>query len=102
MSQSDTLRALDATIMAAFRAAGLADQATFRGQSVEVYLDRDAEVFGEDGAGVVGVRTLITLRLDQADTPERGDTVSVGDETWLLSELVQQDESMSTWVAVRE
>lgn len=87
--------------MGAFIAAGLADRVDFRGATVDAYIDRDAEVLGADQASVVGVQTLITLRLDQVDSPERGDTVELGDEIWRLSELVQQDESLVTWVAVR-
>jgi hypothetical protein len=102
MSQADTLRALDRTLHGAFLAAGLADSGVVRGISCDLYLDRDAQFFGDDQAAVAGLRTTVTFRKDQAPGAERGDRVVVGSEAWLLAEIVEEDESLAVWAVVRD
>lgn len=101
MSQTATLRALDMTLQQSFLSAGLADQGTVRGIECDLYIDRDAEIFGDDEAAVVGIKSIVTFRLDQVPKAERGDPVVVGSERWQLAELLQQDESLAVWVVVR-
>lgn len=102
MSQADTLRALDATLHGAFLAAGFAETGTVRGVECDLYVDRDAEFFGDDQSAVAGLRTTVTFRKDLVPGADRGDRVVVGSEAWLLSELVEEDESLAVWVVVRD
>ncbi len=104
MTQRDSLRELDATLVAAFKAAGLADDAIYTppggGAAIacEVMVDDGIAEFGEDLATVVGRRTLVSLQLRQVPNPVRGATVQVGAETYTLDIPESRDQSLSRWV----
>jgi len=104
MSQLDTLRELDATLIGAFKDAGLADDAVYTppggGAPVacEVMVDEGIAEFGEDLATVVGRRTLVSLQLRQVPNPVRGATVQVGAATYTLDIPESRDQSLSRWV----
>jgi hypothetical protein len=105
MSQTDTLRALDATLMDAFHAAGFADSATYTppvGAAVacKVYVDRNAAFLSQDGADIAGNRIVVGILRADVARPEAGATVAVGSETFELEALVQQDESLTRWVVL--
>lgn len=103
MSQAAFLRSLDADIMAAFGAAGMADTGTYTppagaAVAVDVYIDRTANFLLQDDADIVGNRIVVTLQLAQVPAPVRGASVVVGSETFRLDEVVQHDESIERWV----
>ena len=105
MSQTDTLRAFDATLMDAFHAAGWADTATYTplvGAPVacKVYVDRAAAFLDQDGVAVAGHRIVIGILRADVDRPEAGGMVAVGSETFELEELLQRDESITRWVVL--
>lgn len=105
MSQQSTLRDIDATIMSAMKTAGFADTATYTAPSggaalpCNVYVDRNAQFFGEQG-DVVGSRITITLLLTEIPTQLRRASIVVGSETFKLDEIVELDESKIVWVVV--
>lgn len=103
MSQRDTLRDMDDTLVAAFKGAGLADDAVYTapgGSAVacEVMVDEGIAEFGEDLATVVGRRTLVSLLLRQIPNPVRGATVVVDGTTYTLDIPESRDQSISRWV----
>lgn len=106
MSQTTTLRALDAAIAGAMLGAGLADDALYTppgggaGIPCTVLVDRALQVYGDQGE-VVGHRIAITLFLATVPSPARGGTVAIGAEVFRLDEPEARDESMSQWVVVR-
>lgn len=105
MSQSATLRAMDATLMGAFHAAGFADAATYTppvGNAVgcTVYIDRAAAFLDQDGVAVAGHRIVIGILRADVDRPEAGGIVAVGSETFELEEVLQRDESITRWVVL--
>ncbi len=106
MSQRAFLRSLDDQIMGAMLGAGMADSAVYEGGSgavsCSVYVDRAAQVFGDDEAEVTGVQTLVTFRLAEVGALEVGARVTVDGETFELVKMIREDESLSTWVVVRE
>lgn len=97
MSQTDFLRDLDAEIMSALGAAGMADQALYGTTPCAVYVDRNAQFLGDHPGITAGQRVVITFQRAQV-SPERGGIVTLGAETFLLNELVAEDESISSWV----
>lgn len=97
MSQTDFLRALDADIMTALGAAGMADLALYGTTPCDVYVNRNAQFLGDHPGIAAGQRVVITFRRAQV-TPERGGILTIGSETFLLNELVDEDESLSSWV----
>lgn len=107
MSQRATLRALDAGILSAFAAAGMADTGTHRTAdgvetSVTVTLDDvDVERYdGEGGVVVTGRRQELTLQRAEVDWPAEHDTVAIDDDTYRLQQLVSRDASLTRWVVV--
>lgn len=103
MTQRAFLQNLDATLLAAFGAAGMADVGTYTAGAgpavpVDVYVDRNANFLLQDGADIVGNRIVLTLQLAQVPAPVRGASVVVGSETFRLDEVVQHDESIERWV----
>lgn len=103
MSQRDTLRDMDDTLVAAFKGAGLADDAVYTPPagapvSCEVMVDEGIAEFGEDLATVVGRRTLVSLLLRQVPNPVRGATVVVDGTTYTLDIPESRDQSISRWV----
>lgn len=99
MSQTQFLRDLDAQLMGAFLAAGMADEALYGATPCQVYVDRNAQFLGEHPAHAAGQRTVITFRREQV-TPARGGVVTIGAETFTLADLVAEDESLSSWVVI--
>lgn len=104
MGQVATLRALDGVIMRSLRAAGMADAAVYTpamGSPIacEVLVDRGVQVLGEFG-NVTGRRTEITF-LAPAFAPAKGESVSVGSETWVLETLLDADDSAVLWVVTK-
>ena len=105
MSQTAALRSLDASILTAFRGAGLADSGVYTAPAglpvaVEVYVDRVAQFFGGDSAEVAGYRTTVTLFRRDVPSPIRGATVLADGVLHTLDQLDAQDESMSRWVVL--
>ena len=106
MSQAAFLADLDAQIMGALHATGMADTATYTPPvgaavaGIKVYVDRAAQFLDQDGVAVAGSRIVIgILRADVAQ-PVRAGTIVIGSETFKLEEEVQQDESMTRWVVL--
>ncbi|KAA2285429.1 head-tail joining protein [Arenimonas fontis] len=103
MSQRDALRDMDDTLLAAFKAAGLADDAVYTPPggdpiSCDVMVDEGIAEFGEDLATVVGRRTMVSLLLRQVPDPVRGATVLVDGTTYTLDIPESRDQSISRWV----
>ena len=109
MTQRATLRALDADIMSAFAAAGMADTGTHRtvdGAETPVTVtidDVDVERYdGEGGVVVIGRRQEMTLQRAEVDAPAEHDTVTLEDgDVYRLQQLVSRDASLTRWVAVQ-
>jgi len=90
------LAALDARIVRTFKATGVADSATLNGAACDVMIDRNVQVFGDNGE-IVGPRDVATfLRSEVA--PMRGGMLVVGSDTWTLEKKTTQDESLSEWI----
>lgn len=99
MTQQSTLRALDASLMAAFSAAGLADAAVFTQQgggsptACSVYVDRGVSYNGFDGT-VRNDAVSLTAFLDEiGEVPKRGALFAVGSESWKVDAVTAKDES---------
>lgn len=98
MTQQSTLRALDADLMAAFSAAGLADAAVYTQVggsplSCTVYVDRGVTYQGFDGT-VRNDAVSITAFLDEiASVPLRGALFVVGGTTYKVDSVTIKDES---------
>lgn len=110
MTQRATLRALDADILSAFAAAGMADKGTHRTVDgvetlgVTVTLDDvDVERYdGEGGVVVVGRRQELTLQRAEVEAPAEHDTVAIDDgDTYRLQKLISSDASLTRWIAVQ-
>lgn len=107
MSQRETLRDLDASLIAAFKDAGLADDAVYTPPgggapiACEVFVDEGIAEFGEDLATVVGRRTLVSLMLRQVPNPVREATVLVDGVTYVLDTPESRDQSIDRWVVTR-
>jgi hypothetical protein len=103
MSQREALRDLDASLVTAFQANGFADEATYTAPAgvataCVVLVDDQVAEYGEDGATVVGYRTLIRIFLREVAAPVRGATVVADGKTYRLDELESRDQSMERWV----
>lgn len=107
MSQTNALRALDASLIGAFAGAGLADAATYTPPAggpvldCTVLVDDEAQFFGEGSSEVAGHRTLIGLLLSEVPTPERGGVVVADGQTYVLNALETRDQSLERWVVTR-
>jgi len=106
MSQLATLRALDAELHAGLDLAGLADMGTYTppvGAPFVVRVMRDdvqVESFG-DNQPVRHTRTeLVLLKADFATPAVKRGTVLVDTATFVLEDLVEEDQSLTRW-AVR-
>ena len=102
MSQTSTLRDLDAKIMTAMAAAGVADVGVYASKDTHttvnpchVYVDRDVQTLGDVGQ-VVGQKTLVTFLLGEV-SPQSGGTLTIGAESWKLDREHSRDESRSRW-----
>lgn len=106
MSQTTTLRAMDAAIVGAMLDGGFADAAVYTppggGASIacSILVDRAVAFFGQDDAEVAGYRDTITCFAAEVPTPQRGGTFTVGPDVFTLDELDARDESMQRWVVV--
>jgi hypothetical protein len=109
MGQQSALRGIDAEIHAALLGGGLADTGTYTpptppgGAPFAVRVMRDdvqVETFGENRP-VASTRTeLVLLKADFATPARRGGTVVVDGATFVLEDLVEDDQSLTRW-AVR-
>lgn len=96
MSQRDTLRALDAMLVAACAAAGVADAATYDGQTTcTALIDREQAFYGDDPQVIVGVRTVARLQLAEVPEPRRGKRLELTEtgERFRLGAELERDES---------
>lgn len=106
MSQKAFLQGLDALMFGAFKAAGVADAATYEfppGTAVPctVLLDEDVQDFGDDDAPVSAPFDRVTLQLSEV-TPRAGGIVQItatGDRLKLERRL-GGDSSASQWVVL--
>lgn len=102
MSQRETLRAMDAAMVDAFKGAGLADAGTYTppgggaAVDVDVFVDRDVRVFEDEGAGIPAPAIVVTLFLAQV-APKRGGVVVVDGDSLTLCDELQRDESRVRW-----
>lgn len=99
MTQQSTLRAMDAALMEAFSAAGLADAAVFTQQgggsptACSVYVDRGVSYQGFDGT-VRNDAVSLTAFLDEiGEVPKRGALFVVGATTFKVDQVSNKDES---------
>jgi hypothetical protein len=105
MSQRAALQAMDAAIVGAFAAAGMADAATYTppggGVAVpcEVMVDRNVEIFADAGADVPTRGIVVAMQLAQVPAPARGGVVAVDGEQLRLVAKVEGDESLERWEA---
>jgi len=106
MSQAAFLRQFDAAVFGAFRDAGIGDDARYTapeaGASLPcvVLVDRDVADYGAEIAPVATRRVVVTFR--RADfQPVRRGRVVVGTDSYLLDELLSEDESATRWVVTR-
>lgn len=107
MSQAAMLRALDADMIGAFAAAGMADAASYTPPganqtpvSCDVLVDDVlVESIGESSRAV-GNRREVTFQRAQV-TPVRGGFVEIDEVSWRLESLEQQDASVSRWTVQR-
>ncbi|KFN42338.1 head-tail joining protein [Arenimonas oryziterrae] len=105
MNQRDTLQALDADLHAAFADAGFAETALYTDRvntavPCRVYVDRDAQTFGNFGE-VSGARTVVSLFLVDVADPRSKAQIVLGCETFVLDSKLGEDESLSRWVVTR-
>lgn len=107
MSQTQTLRELDAMLVAAFARAGYADAATYTppGGGVvlpcTVLVDTEAQFYGDGPGEVAGYRTLVSIFLAHVPLPARGGTVVADGKSYRLDALDLRDESRERWVVDR-
>lgn len=106
MSQQSALRALDAEIHAGLLGVDLAEQGTYTapggGSPVAVRVMRDdvlVESFGENQPVRHTRVELVLLKADVAAPARRGSVVVDG-RTFVLEDLVEEDQSITRW-AVR-
>lgn len=99
MTQSTALRALDAELMAAFTAAGLADAATYTqvGGSpltCSVYVDRGVQLGGFDTQVRTDAVTITAQRAEIGESlPKRGAIFVVGSTSFKVDQIINADES---------
>lgn len=105
MSQRDALRAMDATLHAAFAGAGLAETGQYVAPGggdpidVRVYVDEAQQAMGEFSQSI-GYRTVIGILLADV-VPEQFATVSVDGSAYKLEARDRVDQSISWWVVGR-
>lgn len=104
MTQRATLRALDADILSAFAAAGMADTGSYvspDGDETPVsYLFDDTQFadVGEAGARVMVRERQIGLMLSEVTPVENGRVIGDDGRTWrLVAPTSESDDSMSWW-----
>ncbi len=107
MNQIAFLQSLDATLMTAFQGIGMGDVGTYTAPlgtplPVRIYIDRNAQFFGDAGSEVVGNRITLGILRAGVARPERGATVVLTGtgESFTLQSLVEQDESLTRWVVL--
>lgn len=105
MSQAAFLQDLDAQLMDAFHAAGMADDATYTPQAgaavaCRVYVDRDPAVLDQLGVEIAGNRIVVGILRAEVDRPDVGDTLAIGSETFTLEARIHHDESLTRWVVL--
>lgn len=105
MSQRATLQALDAQLVDAFKGAGLADAGTYTppggggAVAVDVMIDREVQIFGDEGSDIPAPAVVVTLFLAQV-TPARGGTVVADGDTFKLCDEIARDESRVRWTVL--
>jgi len=106
MSQSAFLQDLDAQLMGAFHAAGLADDATYTppgsviATACRVYVDRDPATLELNGVDVAGNRIMVGILRAEVDRPDIGGQLVIGSEHLKLEARIRHDESLTRWVVV--
>lgn len=105
MSQQAFLRDLDAQLMGAFHAAGMADSATYTppaGAPVacRVYVDRNPATLDQMGVEIAGNRIVVGILRAEVNRPDVGGTLVIGSETFVLEARIHHDESLTRWVAL--
>jgi hypothetical protein len=102
MSEIDTLREIDSTIMVALQTAGLASQAVHvsasTGAETTITILRDPEV-AQDGPANWR-REVVTIQLAQV-TPSEGDILRVGADQLRLVTQVDGDYSSEQWAVAK-
>lgn len=107
MSQRETLRALDADLVASLKDAGLADDGAYTSKAggdaiaCDVIVQRGVQVFAEGGADIAARDIVVTLFLAQV-APERGGTVVADGDTFTLVDVIDSDESRERWTVRHE
>lgn len=108
MSQEATLRALDARLLEALSAAGLADAAVYRALAdpytevdCTILVDHGIEFAGEAPTAVVGARTTVRLASSEIPSPAKGDTLTIGSTVYTLLEPVVREPGISQVWTVR-
>lgn len=104
MTQRATLRALDADILSAFAAAGMADTGTYRApdgdETAISYMFDDVQFadVGEAGTRAMIRERQIGLMLAEVTPVENGRVIGDDGRTWrLVAPTGEADDSMSWW-----
>lgn len=105
MSQADFMRDLDAQLMGAFHAIGLADDATFTPAAggpvaCRVYVDRNPATLEQMGVQTDGNRIVVGILRAEVDRPDVGDALAIGSESFQLEARIFNDESLTRWVVL--
>lgn len=93
------LAAIDDAMHAAFLADGMADEGSYRfggegdPRPVRVLVDRAVDVFGFDSQVATPTTTVRVWLADLDAVPRRGDTVTIGDERFVIDRIMERDES---------
>jgi hypothetical protein len=105
MTQSATLRALDADIRSALSGAGLTDSAIYTniGGSptvCEVYVDRGVQLSGFDTQILTDQVTITALMAEILTRPKKGAIFALGAETFKVDQILNIDESRAVCLVV--
>jgi len=100
MGQVDHLRAFDSTALDAMLLAGLADDAIYTPAigdpiATRVLVDRAVQTIGDYGQ-VSGPHNSVTFLVAEV-SPKKGETVTVGTETFTLESKQSEDEARAVW-----
>lgn len=99
MSQSESLKALDASIFASLSGAGLADQATYTPSSggaaisCGIFIDRGVTLTGSLGQAINDAIVITAFAAEIGAPPQHGARFQVGTETFTVDALSNKDES---------
>lgn len=88
---SDPFAALHQTLFSS----PLCEDVTLRGVPARAFVDRNVEMIGEYGQ-VVGHRTQVEI--PSAHAPQPGDSLNIGDQTYILDTPSHDDGHVSCWI----